>query len=169
MSIRQLSRWFLTAAVLLWSLSLSAASDFRGPSRDANGNVTPPPKGEQCIRPTEEIRRKHPDLLLHKRDLTMHQGIRTKDASLKECINCHVTPDSSGKVARAGEPGFFCSSCHQSVSVKLDCFECHSDRPESAVGQLSREVSPHQGKPGPMDRLLSLSNNPKAISQQKVQ
>ena len=168
MSIRQLSRWLLTTAILLWSLSLSAASDFRGPSRDDNGNVTPPPKGEQCIRPTDEIRRKHPELLLHKRDLTMRQGIRTKDASLKQCINCHVTPDPSGKVARAGEPGFFCSSCHQSVSVKLDCFECHSDRPESAVGALSRQTSPHQGN-SMADRLLSLSNSPKAVTQQKDQ
>ncbi len=168
MTIRLLSRSLLTMAILLWSLSLSAASDFRGPSRDANGNVVPTPKGEQCIRPTDEIRRTHPELLLHKRDLTMHQGIRTKDASLKECINCHVTPDSSGKVARAGEPGFFCSSCHQSVSVKLDCFECHSDRPESADGERLRQTSPHSSGTPLVDRLLSLSNNPKAVSQQKV-
>ncbi len=169
MSIQQLSRWLLTAAVLLWSLSLSAASDFRGPSRDDNGNVTPPPKGEQCIRPTAEIRRTHPELLLHKRDLTMREGIRTKDASLKECINCHVTPDQNGKVARADDPEFFCSSCHQSVSVKLDCFECHSDRPEDAVSELSRQASPHGTSAPSVDRLLSLSNNPKAVSQQKVQ
>ncbi len=168
MSIRLFTRWLLTAAILLWSLSLSAASDFRGPSRDDNGNVTPPPKGEQCIRPTAEIRRTHPELLLHKRDQTMRQGIRTKDASLKECINCHVTPGENGKVARAGEPGFFCSSCHQSVSVKLDCFECHSDRPESAVGELSRQTSPHGKSSTLVDRLLSLSNNPKAVAQQKV-
>ena len=169
MSIQQLSRWLLTTAILLWSLSLSAASDFRGPSRDENGNVTPPPKGEQCIRPTEEIRRTHPELLLHKRDLTMHQGIRTKDASLKQCINCHVTPDKNGQVARAGDPGFFCSSCHQSVSVKLDCFECHSDRPEEAVGQDARDSSLNGQLRPLVDKLLSLSNNPKAVSQQKVQ
>ncbi|MFV2032202.1 MAG: hypothetical protein ACC663_06870 [Gammaproteobacteria bacterium] len=122
-------------AGLSWSTACSASDNF-SPVRDAEGNIMPLPRGEFCVAPAEEMRREHMNMLLHQRDKTVKQGIRDKQASLVECINCHVTPDASGKVARSGEKGFFCSACHIPASVKIDCFQCHTDRPADAISQL---------------------------------
>lgn len=88
-------------------------------------------KGDACVEPTDVIRKNHMDLLKHQRDDTLRRGIRTKKHSLNECLECHVQPDESGKVARIDSPKHFCSTCHTYAAVKLDCFECHSDLPES--------------------------------------
>ncbi|NNG11932.1 MAG: hypothetical protein HKM88_01650 [Halobacteria archaeon] len=49
-----------------------------------------------CVEPTEQMRRNHMEHILHQRDETMYRGIRTKQYSLEQCINCHVsdTPDA---------------------------------------------------------------------------
>ncbi|HFC04876.1 MAG TPA: hypothetical protein ENJ55_04155, partial [Rhizobiales bacterium] len=76
-------------------------------------------------------RRNHPRLLLHKRDKTMRQGIRTKADSLQNCINCHVTKDKEGQFIKATDPdNGFCAACHKFVAVKIACFECHRTTPE---------------------------------------
>lgn len=121
---------------MLWISPLQAV-ELTGPDRDANGNIVPTPKGEACIEPAEVMRRDHMNLLLHKRDATMYDGIRTKRASLNECIDCHVTPDETGRVARADDEEFFCSSCHVAASVSIDCFECHADRPLEMIENAS--------------------------------
>ncbi len=128
-NIRQLSKVLLASAILLWSVGSFAASNYSGPNRDASGNIVPTPKGEKCVEPTADMRANHMEYLLHKRDKTMHEGIRTKQHSLVECIQCHVTPGEDGKVARITNEKHFCASCHRSASVTLDCFECHADRP----------------------------------------
>ena len=122
-------------SALLLTLPQVFAADYYGPDRDEHGNIVPTPKGLACIAPIEEMRTNHMTMLLHKRDQTVHQGIRTKKASLTECIECHVTPDTNGQVARIDSEQHFCSSCHVAASVKLDCFECHADRPASMFGQ----------------------------------
>jgi len=83
-----------------------------------------------CVEPTEEMRRNHMKKILHKRDLTMHEGIRTRQYSLKECINCHVSaaPDAP----RVSSEKHFCNSCHTYAAVEIDCFQCHADRPVNA-------------------------------------
>lgn len=132
MNIRQLSRLLLTSVLLFWLTgSFAAAGNYTGPDRDANGNIVPTPKGQKCVEPTADMRANHMKYLLHKRDKTVHEGIRTKQHSLVECINCHVTPGNDGRIARIHDEDnqHFCSSCHASASVKLDCFECHADRP----------------------------------------
>ncbi|MBD3670895.1 MAG: Hdr-like menaquinol oxidoreductase cytochrome c subunit [Gammaproteobacteria bacterium] len=88
-------------------------------------------KGDACVEPTDVMRRDHMDFLMHQRDDTMRQGIRTKKYSLNECLECHVQPDESGEVARIDSPDHFCSTCHTYAAVKVDCFECHSDLPKS--------------------------------------
>ena len=137
MNIRQLTRLFMTTVFLLWSVSSLAAGQYSGPNRDDNGNIIPTPKGEKCIEPTADMRANHMKYLLHQRDLTMHDGIRTKQHSLVECINCHATPGQDGKIARIfdEDKSHFCVSCHAATSVKLDCFECHADRPVEAFSQ----------------------------------
>ena len=119
-----------------WSFGLSAAG-YSSPVRDAEGNIVPTPKGEFCVAPVEEMRREHMTMLLHQRDKTVQQGIRDKQASLTDCIDCHVTPDASGTVARSDDERFFCSACHLAVSVKIDWFECHADRPAEMISRLS--------------------------------
>ena len=84
------------------------------------------PKGEKCVAPTAEMRASHFEKILHQRDKTMHQGIRTKTYSLKECINCHVPENTT---VRFGDDKHFCSACHNQVGVTIDCFQCHADRP----------------------------------------
>lgn len=149
MNTRHSFRLLMTAVFLLWSFNSFATSQYSGPNRDANGNIVPTPKGEKCVEPTADMRANHMKYLLHKRDKTMHQGIRTEQHSLVKCISCHVTPDNDGQVARVFDEDskHFCASCHISASVKLDCFECHADRPVEmfsqvpSVQQIARDVN----------------------------
>jgi hypothetical protein len=87
-------------------------------------------KPGKCVEDTATMRREHPDMLKHQRDLTVHEGIRTREHSLKECVGCHASK-KTGSVL--GENGF-CQSCHDYASVKLDCFNCHASKPKLASG-----------------------------------
>ena len=82
-----------------------------------------------CVEPTEEMREHHMEYLLHQRDETLREGIRTKKYSLKECINCHVPPPESGKVVHVTDKEHFCNACHSYAAVTIDCFSCHRDTP----------------------------------------
>jgi hypothetical protein len=87
-------------------------------------------KPGRCVEDSATMRREHPDMLKHQRDLTMHEGIRTKTHSLKECVGCHAS-SKTGSVL--GDKGF-CQSCHEYASVRIDCFSCHASRPKLAGG-----------------------------------
>jgi len=89
----------------------------------------PKGKGKECVEPTAEMRINHMEKILHQRDKTLREGIRTTKHSLKECIECHNPPAKDGKVARIGSDDHFCSSCHNYAAVTIDCFECHADKP----------------------------------------
>jgi hypothetical protein len=81
-------------------------------------------RGEQCVEPTDDMRRNHMKYILHQRDKTMHQGIRTTKHSFKLCVDCHADPATNSVLGQDG----FCSSCHEYASVKVDCFTCHTDK-----------------------------------------
>lgn len=117
----------LVSAVLALTLSVPAAAGDSGSS--IKPNVPKAVKGEQCVEDTAVMRREHMDMLKHQRDKTMRQGIRTKQHSLKECINCHVPAEDAPQAAKA-EEGHFCMNCHAFAGVKIDCFECHATTPE---------------------------------------
>lgn len=128
----------LSMAVL--ALTLSA------PALAGEGGRTPLPsipaaKGDQCVEDTAEMRRNHMKFLNHHRDETMHKGIRTRQHSLKACLECHApvegTTASTGKAAE----GHFCVNCHVYAGVTLDCFECHATKPETTA-QFHPLVSP---------------------------
>jgi len=87
-------------------------------------------KPGKCVEDTATMRREHPDMLKHQRDQTMHEGIRTRKYSLKECVACHASA-KTGSVL--GEKGF-CQSCHDYASVSIDCFGCHASKPRLASG-----------------------------------
>ncbi|WP_296815719.1 hypothetical protein [Thiobacillus sp.] len=77
----------LTTAALAW-----AGSDDQPKASGAPKPViTKAVKGEQCVEPNDFMRRNHMKVLLHHRDETVLEGIRTKKYSLKECINCHAS------------------------------------------------------------------------------
>lgn len=129
----------LLTLILLTLTTQLIAAEYYGASRDEAGNIVPAPVGDACIAPVDEMRRTHMSMLMHKRDQTVHEGIRTKKASLTECINCHATPGADGEIARIDSDQHFCASCHVAASVTIDCFECHADRPVSAFRQAGSQ------------------------------
>ena len=100
-----------------------------------------------CVEETQDMRVNHMEYILHQRDETVHEGIRDKQHSLVECINCHVSdaPDAP----RVSSEKHFCSSCHTYAAVSIDCFQCHADRPvktSSHLHSLSPTVLSHHIK-----------------------
>ena len=87
------------------------------------------------------MRKNHMVELLHKRDETVYEGIRTKKHSLNACINCHVPEEHNGEVLRHTNSEHFCSTCHGYVAAKLDCFQCHVDHPVSDIATASTAPS----------------------------
>lgn len=116
----------LTTAALAW-----AGSDDQPKASGAPKPViTKAAKGEHCVEPNDFMRRNHMKVLLHHRDETVLEGIRTKKYSLKECINCHAS-EKTGSVAASKDD--FCVSCHSYAAVKIDCFDCHSTKPQGSM------------------------------------
>ncbi len=89
---------------------------------EATGN--PHPEGN------EYMRKFHKDLMKHDRDLTVREGVRDIDASLKQCFDCHtVTDEETGDPVTYEDDRHFCKTCHQYVAVQIDCFMCHRSTP----------------------------------------
>lgn len=128
--------------LLLISMALFVIFGAVNVKAEVTGPVVPTGKGEKCVEPTDVMRKNHMKFMLHQRDETMHNGIRTKQHSLKECISCHIQPDKNGQVARFGDDGHFCSSCHNYAGVNVDCFQCHADRPQELIS-LGHKIKPH--------------------------
>lgn len=93
-------------------------------------------KSTQCVAPPAEMRRTHMDLLKHRRDRTVHEGVRGGKTGLEACIDCHA--GRTGAVV--GRPDAFCQACHAYAAVKLDCFECHQPRRGATVSASGEEV-----------------------------
>ncbi|MCY4219566.1 MAG: Hdr-like menaquinol oxidoreductase cytochrome c subunit [Gammaproteobacteria bacterium] len=91
-------------------------------------------KGEQCIEPTEIMRKQHMQFLFHDRDLTMREGDRSIRHSLVDCVECHTQVNQQQKAIPINASGQFCAVCHEAVSVKIDCFSCHANIPDSSSG-----------------------------------
>ena len=81
----------------------------------------------------ELMRRNHMDLMIHKRDKTVHDGIRSEKYSLKACISCHAVLGEDKKPVSIASPKHFCRTCHDYVAVKVDCFQCHASKPPVSV------------------------------------
>lgn len=116
----------LTTAALAWAGSESQPKAGGAPKPVIQKAI----KGEQCVEDTAYMRRNHMVLLNVHRDKTVIEGVRTKKHSLKECINCHAS-EKTGSVAAAKDD--FCVSCHAYASVKIDCFDCHSTKPQGPM------------------------------------
>ncbi|MDD9806435.1 MAG: sulfur reduction protein DsrJ [Gammaproteobacteria bacterium] len=139
---RRARRRLMMAAAATATAALAA---FSGAAAD--GHLMPPlpeAKGEQCVEPTEVMRRRHAQFILHQRDETVHRGIRTQKHRFVNCIDCHVRPNAAGAWPRHTDDGHFCSVCHRYASVQMDCFQCHADRPPEAyaAGRQSARKTP---------------------------
>ena len=123
------------AGVAVLSVLLTGANDLRAAEAGAGVPVPKPPKGrgEECVTETDYIRRYHMVLLDHQRDDTVHDGIRTKQFSLKECIDCHAVKGADGVPVGYGDSAHFCRSCHDYAAVAIDCFECHASKPQGSA------------------------------------
>jgi hypothetical protein len=75
--------------------------------------LTLPANAKECVAPTDWMRANHQKLLLHERDDSVREGIRTVKNSLGNCKSCHTKREE------------FCDSCHEYIGAKLECFECH--------------------------------------------
>lgn len=118
-------------ALLALSLGAVAAGGGDSPAGTATGRTPKPTlvieKGERCVEDTAYMRRNHMKLLMHHRDDTVHQGIRTEKHSLQNCINCHASSKNNSVL---GTDQNFCQSCHTYAAVKLDCWDCHASKPK---------------------------------------
>lgn len=137
----------LLAAVLALMVSphlLAAESESSSLGNVVLPNVITPDDAQQCVEATDVMRRDHMEFLLHQRDDTVLEGIRSKKYSLTGCINCHAREKQGGQIVRAEDPEYFCTACHKYASVKIDCFECHSDRPAANTDQYSGSYNTQQ-------------------------
>ena len=150
-TVKNIMRTAASLVVLLFSVSLSAETleQMRA-------------DGMQCVEPTDIMRKQHMEFLLHQRDLTLRQGIRTEQHSLNQCVECHVQKNSQNEFIPINAPEQFCASCHAFASVSIDCFDCHATTPDlpqsanalilQALGQLitqelQRSTSDHFSNP----------------------
>ena len=139
---------FLSLGVVIMT---TAALAWAGAETQSKPDGVPKPviskavKGEQCVEPTPYMRRNHMEVLDGHRDKAVIEGIRTKKYSLKECINCHAS-EQTGSVASTKDD--FCVSCHSYASVKIDCFDCHSTKPQGsmAMHSLNAETAHYKHK-----------------------
>ena len=125
----------LARRALAWLLLVGAACGGAAVAQPTAASRVPVPviekaRGEACVADPAFMRLNHMDLLKHRRDETVHRGVRDPRSSLKGCIECHAS-SATGSVAAA--PTDFCASCHSYAAVKLDCFECHASKPKATA------------------------------------
>lgn len=122
--MRFLVTFIVLSQLALLGFSVNAGAEGRTPLPTITQG-----KGDQCVEPTDVMRARHFQFILHQRDDTMHRGIRTEQHSLKHCIECHAQKDEQGKYIPVTDPGQFCESCHSYAAVSIDCFQCHATVP----------------------------------------
>jgi len=132
------SKIFGTALLLLGLLA-------GGPQTAAAGEVPMPNpvkafKGDKCVEPADVMRREHMDFLKHQRIETVHEGVRGKKYSLRGCIDCHAVPDEQAGGKRTARA--FCSDCHKYAAVNIDCFQCHTTKPDDAKSAKAMPTGP---------------------------
>jgi cytochrome c553 len=132
-----------TIALVLLTLAGLAAVAFAAEQDVATGRVPYPDiargQGENCVEDTDFMRRNHMNLLMHQRDDTVFNGVRSKRHSLKECVSCHAVQGPDSIPVTVASPEHFCRSCHDYAAVNIDCFQCHASRPEQEIVAEVRE------------------------------
>ena len=149
----------LAALLLALTLGLSAAVALAQPP------AVPKAKGEPCLDSAASMRRNHMSMLMHRRDVTMHQGVRATTNGLKACLDCHAVSDSAGQPVGVENDKHFCRVCHDYAAVKVDCFECHTSKPEAkkaVAAEPQGDVTPPEaGEPQPEPQAAPQPEGPK--------
>ena len=127
--------WLMAGALLAFVGSAQADKNWK-----QNGNSKAATEATQCVKPTEWMRRNHMDLIQHDRDITVHQGVRTLDGSLAQCVACHANKDDKGAYVAVNGADQFCSGCHEYTGVTLDCFTCHATVPQPSNAQAAAQT-----------------------------
>ena len=146
----------LSAIVLVIAVAFAGVADAAETEQASAGvplPAIPRAMGESCVEDTDFMRRNHMDMLKHQRNETMLKGVRTRQYSLKECLNCHVVTGPDSQPVTSASPKHFCRSCHDYTAVSIDCFQCHASRPESGMS-----ASGH--RPGSAFATASTGNGP---------
>ncbi|WP_201243479.1 sulfur reduction protein DsrJ [Halochromatium salexigens] len=118
--------------VLLASLVATFGMGVVAQAEEVGDYVLPSSKAaslENCVEPTEYMRRNHFELIRHQRDQTVYGGIRGSDHGISGCVSCHVGYDDKGAPVEIDGKGQFCQSCHEYAAVELNCFDCHATVP----------------------------------------
>ncbi len=116
--------------LLVVFLSIALSASIAQADNGLSGNSEAAQSTKQYHDSVSLIRKMHPEFLNHKRDKTLRQGVRTDEHSLKGCVSCHANKDENTNTYHpVNDQDQFCSSCHQKVSVSVDCFSCHRTTP----------------------------------------
>jgi hypothetical protein len=121
-----------TKGVLLGLLAAVLGAGSAAYAEEVGDFVLPSSKAatvENCVEPTEYMRRNHFELIRHQRDKTVYGGIRGTKHSLEVCVDCHVGHDQAGGPIEINAQGQFCQSCHHQAAVEMNCFDCHATVP----------------------------------------
>lgn len=138
-----MARVVLTVVLLVFGLALPAAAQETASLLPAIPKATgkPHPEGNAWWR------QNHMKLLKHDRNLTMREGDRNIQASLKGCFECHSVKDEAGQYVTVKDERHFCRVCHDYAAVKIDCFMCHRSTPDGVdeaalVGREQAALAP---------------------------
>lgn len=100
--------------LILAPLGISVAERLipKGPASAQTFLQRPDAQYQNCVRDTVYMRYRHWELLRGVREEVVRYGIRG-DITIDRCRQCHTSREQ------------FCNKCHDSVSLKPDCFQCH--------------------------------------------
>lgn len=130
-----MSKYIKLLALLIFLAPTSfAASQFHGDICKLDKD------SKECAQAKAWMRRNHHDVLKHERSRTLRQGIRARAdgkplyGSLRACVSCHIQKDKETRqYPKITSAKHHCSGCHKKAAVKLDCFECHSAKPDKTT------------------------------------
>jgi hypothetical protein len=125
------------------SVLLIVAGLFASPAMSGEiGPVVPKATGEPHPEGNLFMRVNHMKLMVHDRDLTMHDGDRQISYSLKACVECHAVNGEDAQPVSVENDKHFCRVCHDYAAVKIDCFECHNSKPETSSSAMLKPELP---------------------------
>jgi len=139
-----MARAFIGASLFAFLLAGAFIVPMASAGSGEGGFVVPGSKAahlESCVAPTLFMRRNHMELILHQRNVTVHEGIRDTKDSLAGCVACHVQYDEEQRPVPVNAEGQFCESCHELMAVDLTCFGCHATVPAHTDAEAEEEIA----------------------------
>lgn len=146
-------RWLARGIIVLAGVLFLVPAAFAVQQMAQTGWRAPPPNfarlasAHRSDDPTVMIR-SHPAFLMAHRSVVVYQGARNQTDSLERCVTCHAVKGGDGLPVSFADPRHFCRSCHLTVAVSIDCFECHTSKPvPEAAAALTAPANPPSTPP----------------------